>query len=297
MKRNILVYVKNRTNVFFSFLSMLIVVGLMVIFLGDMNIDNIVYELKEYGGTRDAAADRANASIYVISWVVAGLIIVNSVSVSLAVVGMLIEDKERNRLNSLFIAPVKRVFFVLSYVLAAFLVTSVFGIFTVVISEVVIVASGGALLTLVQMAKMLGLVFLCAFTFSSLSFLFTLAVNSNSAFSSLSTIVCTLVGFMAAIYIPLGALPETVQKILKFFPMLFGSSLVRKVYTESIANTMFAGVPMEAADEIQQYMGTSIVYGSSNASELLLVLLMIGSGVLFLAIATVIMKKKHLTDR
>ena len=54
---------------------------------------------------------------------------------------------------------------------------------------------------------------------------------------------------------------------------------------------------MEAADEIQQYMGTSIVYGSSNASELLLVLLMIGSGVLFLAIATVIMKKKHLTDR
>ncbi len=62
IKRNILVYSRDRSNIFFSLLSMLIIIGLMVVFLGKMNADNVVNLLNEYGGTRDAAADRAMRS-------------------------------------------------------------------------------------------------------------------------------------------------------------------------------------------------------------------------------------------
>lgn len=48
-KRNSLVYLRDRKAVFFSVLSMLIVLGLMVIFLGSMNSRDLVDLLQQYG--------------------------------------------------------------------------------------------------------------------------------------------------------------------------------------------------------------------------------------------------------
>lgn len=61
IKRNILVYSRDRSNIFFSLLSMLIIIGLMVVFLGKMNADGVVELLNQYGGLRDTVLDRANA--------------------------------------------------------------------------------------------------------------------------------------------------------------------------------------------------------------------------------------------
>ena len=41
-KRNCLVYLRDKSAVFFSLLSMLIVLGLMVVFLGKMNSENVL---------------------------------------------------------------------------------------------------------------------------------------------------------------------------------------------------------------------------------------------------------------
>ena len=62
LRRNILLYFRDYTAVFFSLMSMLIVLALMVIFLGNMNSENVVYALEEFGGVRDQAADKANAT-------------------------------------------------------------------------------------------------------------------------------------------------------------------------------------------------------------------------------------------
>lgn len=53
VKRNSLLYIRDKSAVAFSMLSMLVVLGLMVVFLGNMNRDNVVSLLAEYGGSRD----------------------------------------------------------------------------------------------------------------------------------------------------------------------------------------------------------------------------------------------------
>ena len=53
-KRNCMVFLRDRGAVFFSMLTMLIVLMLMGIFLGNMNEESIVNLLKEYGGVRDS---------------------------------------------------------------------------------------------------------------------------------------------------------------------------------------------------------------------------------------------------
>ena len=55
VKRNSLLFLRERSAVFFSLLSMLIVLALMVIFLGRMNSQALVDLLSEWGGERDLA--------------------------------------------------------------------------------------------------------------------------------------------------------------------------------------------------------------------------------------------------
>jgi len=82
-KRNILIYIKDKTAVFFSIMSMLIIIGLMAIFLGKMNVDNIL---------EIAPVEKEKAAYLVNSWVMAGIIVVNSVTVTLGVIGVMVED-------------------------------------------------------------------------------------------------------------------------------------------------------------------------------------------------------------
>ena len=92
-KRNCLVFLRDRTSVFFALMSMLIVLLLQAVFLGDMNVESVLNLIKEYGGEmRDAAADEANARQLIQYWTLAGILVVNAVTVTLSVIGTMIED-------------------------------------------------------------------------------------------------------------------------------------------------------------------------------------------------------------
>ena len=83
MKRNILIYMRDKGTVFYSILSMLIILGLMILFLGDMNSRDIVRALEQMGGVRDAEADRINADYLIMVWTLAGILVSNTVTVTM----------------------------------------------------------------------------------------------------------------------------------------------------------------------------------------------------------------------
>lgn len=68
VKRNCLVFLRDRASVFYSLMSMLIVLTLMGIFLGNMNVESITELLNQYGGVRDTALDKENAFQLVQYW-------------------------------------------------------------------------------------------------------------------------------------------------------------------------------------------------------------------------------------
>ena len=107
-KRNCLVFLRDRSAVFFSLLSMLIVLMLMGIFLARMNVDSVTDLLNTYGGVRDAALDKEHATQLVQYWTLAGILVVNSLTVTLTVIGTMISDQNEHRLESFYAAPVKK---------------------------------------------------------------------------------------------------------------------------------------------------------------------------------------------
>ena len=135
-KRNCLVYLRDKSAVFFSFLSMLIVLGLMVVFLGKMNSENVLSVIEEYGGCEITAQDRENAAYLIQMWTLAGIISVNAVTVTMTVLGNMVQDEARKRIMAFYVTPVKRLYLALGYIFSAWVIGTFMCLLTFAMGEV-----------------------------------------------------------------------------------------------------------------------------------------------------------------
>lgn len=297
LKRNMLVFLRDYTAVFFSFLSMLIVLALMVIFLGSMNSDNLVYMLAQVGGVRDTAADKANAEYLIQMWTLAGILVVNAVSVTLTVVGGMVEDEAKNKLASFYVSPVKRIKIALGYIGSAWLVGVIMCVLTLVLGELYMVLKGHPLLGAADFAKLFGMIVLNVFVYAAIGYLLALCVHSSSGWSGLLTIVGTLVGFVGAIYLPMSMLPKGVADVLKCLPILHGAAMMREVCTKDAIAETFAGLPDVAGEQFREQMGISIFMNGEQVTLQNQILFLLLCGIIAIVVAAVIGKRRRLRDR
>ena len=297
LKRNILVFLRDYTAVFFSFLSMLIVLGLMVIFLGSMNSENLVSILAEVGGERDITRDKANAEYLIQMWTLAGILVVNAVTVTLTVVGAMVEDEAKNKLASFFVAPVKRIKIALGYIGSAWIVGVMMCVLTLVCGEIYMVISGHPLLKFVDFAKLFGMIGLNVFVYATIGYLLALCVHSQSAWGGMLTIVGTLVGFLGAIYLPMSQLPENVGNVLKCLPILHGAAMMRQVCTEAAIAKTFAGLPDMAGEMFKEQMGITIMMNDKAITLQNQILFLALCGIIAIVVAAVVDRRRKLRDR
>lgn len=292
-KRNCLVFLKDKSSVFFSLLSMLIVLMLTGVFLGEMNVDSIVNVLAEYGGERDAVLDEENARHMVQYWTLAGLMVVNSLTVTLTVIGTMVTDKADHKLKSFYTAPVSKFVVAVSYIVAAVIIGFFFCVLTLAGYLAYILMTGGEMLSFAPMIKVLGLTLINVMLFATIMYLIALFVKSNSAWGGIATVIGTFVGFLGAIYVPVGSLPAGVVKVLKCLPILHSTSLMRKAMCQdSIAET-FTNVPTEVLEVYREEMGIDVVIKSNVMSDELQLLFLGICGMITLVVIAVAAKKKE----
>jgi len=277
--RNIKLYFRDRAGVFFSFLATIIVLALMIAFLGEGNVATTM-DVLGIG----VEGEQEHAASLIIIWTIAGIVVVNAVSVSMVMVGTMVRDEETHKLSAFLVAPVRRSLYVTGYVVSAVLVAFLMCIVTLLIGEVYIACTGGEMISVKQTFE--ALLILLAIIFSSASFVFLCAtlVHTASAFNGLTTVVSTLIGFLAAIYVPFGAMPWILQKGIRFVPAFQGSSALRQVL-------MGEDIAWFACDEAYKagyadYMGLVIQVGEHMVSPMEKVLCMLVAGFILLGIAT-----------
>lgn len=266
VKRNSLLFLRERSAVFFSLLSMLIVLALMVIFLGRMNSRALVDLLSEWGGERNLAADERNAAYLIQLWTLAGILVVNAVTVTLTVTGIMVQDETEKRLAAFYVTPVSRLKLSLGYILSAWLVGTGMCLLTLAAGEGYFALQGYGLLKAGSVLKLGGMIALNTFVFATIAYLFALSVHNSSAWSGLLTIVGTLVGFVGGIYLPMDSLSAPVQSVLKCLPVLHGASMMREVCTQEAIVEAFAGMPQGAGEIFREAMGISVMAGEHKFS-------------------------------
>ncbi|KOS62050.1 ABC transporter permease [Lysinibacillus agricola] len=245
VQRNNKVFRRDKTQVFFSLLSVFIVIILYAVFLQKMQVDAI----------EQMTEATPELVTMVNEWLVAGLLSMIAVSTTLAAYGIAVKDLESKAQADFLTAPISRATIQFSYVFNAFIVGCIFSLIALIGCEIFIVATGGELLSFRDFVTVVGILFLSVLLASVFNLFLVLFVNTQNSFSTLGTIIGTAIGFLCGVYVPVGALPSFAQNLIMYFPISHTTLLLRNAFMESSISKVFEGVP---ASQVEDY---KIMYG------------------------------------
>lgn len=294
--RNFKIYIRDAGSIFFSFLSMLIVIGLMLIFLGDTTIDGVMSAVNQIPG-RNPEDDIVVAKDIIFLWTTAGILAINGATVTLAFYSNMIKDRTGNRLNSIMVMPIKRGTIVAGYILSSWVVSALMGLFALGIIEVIGTIKGIALFSFTTHIKIILITLLNSLVYSSVMYFFASIVKTEGAWSGFGIVVGTLVGFLGGIYFPIGSLSDSVATVVKCFPVIYGTSLYRKVMMDSLETSFFEGCPNIVRETFDEMMGVNLSFSEKALSlgEQVVILLSIGG--LFAVLSVLYIRFSKRSDR
>ena len=278
-KRNLLVFFKDKTAVFFSLLAVFIIIGLYALFLGDVWVDSF--------------AGMSGVRYLMGSWIMAGILAVTSVTTTMGAFGIMVEDKLKKIIKDIHSSPLKRSSIAGGYILSSFVIGVIMSLITLVLAELYVVANGGVLLDILSVCKVLLLILLSTFTNTSIVLFLVSFFKSSNAFATASTIIGTLIGFLTGIYLPIGQLPAAMQWVVKIFPVSHSAVLFRQVMMADPLAKTFANVPSDVLQAFKQTMGVSLMFGDTEITPIMSVGVLIATAAVFYVLSIWRLSRKN----
>ena len=242
--RNIKLYFRDKTSVFFSLLGVFIIIGLYVLFLGEQ----IQGSIKDLPGAR----------FLMDSWIMGGVIAVTSITTTMGAFGQMVDDKVKKNYKDIYASPLKRYKIVGGYLISSYVVGVIMSLVTFLLAEIYIVYGGGQVLPFNDILKAIGLILISVLASSSMIFFLVSFFKTSNSFATASTVIGTLMGFVMGIYIPIGALPSSVQGLIKAFPLSHSGTLLRQVFMRVPISETFKGIPLTEVEKFKLELG--VVY-------------------------------------
>lgn len=270
IQRNVKLFFRDRVTVFFSMLSSVILIGLYFLFLG--------------GTLTQEVADYINPDILMFNWLIAGILAISSISTTLTTFGTKVKDDEKDISKDFYSTPTSKAELAGGYIGAAFIVSMIISIFTLAIATGVMYFQYGSIMNFTTLLKVLGITLVTIFSNSAMMFLLILSIHSSSAYSVTSSLVGSLSGFVAGVYIPIGLLPTWVRSIIQFNPATQAASLLRKALMESEFQQM-SQAPAEVILEVKETLGVVFPFGDGYITTTQSLLYVFGAGIVFYLIA------------
>lgn len=210
-KRNAYLFLRDKSTVFFSFLSSLILIALYFLFIAKA-FSSAMMEYPESTFSESAC------SFLIYLQMMAGVLILNSMSLSTGVFSIIARDFENRRVDSFLLTPVHVREMLVSYYAGGFLVSFILNLFTWIASIALIGALTGYWIAAGTFMITLGILTAASLISSSLMLLITSAVKSSAAIGVISGVSGTFLGFLCGIYMPYSNLGEETEKIGSLLP-------------------------------------------------------------------------------
>lgn len=237
--RNLRLFFRDRLNVFFSLLGAIILFALYTLFLSNLQTSGL--------SAGFPGAPVATVKSFVDSWMFAGIVLITTITTGLGALSVLVDDSQSGRFRDFLVSPIRRGQIVLGYLVAAVTVALIMSYLVLILSVLYLGIVDGLWLPPGALLQAVGLVALFCVAFTSLTALVVSFVRTAGAFSALSTIIGTVLGFVAGAYIPVGSLPTSVGDIINALPFGQAGMLLRRVFTADSLPAVTGGQP--AAEE------------------------------------------------
>lgn len=233
-KRNILLFFKDKSTLFFSMLSPLIVFFLYVVFLKNTYLSGIkesIEGLEEYVSMNDVNS-------ILDSWLLAGILATSSITVALNSLHIMVSDKSLKIDYDYGSSPVKGHIVILSYFTGAFLNTLIINASILTVGLIVLNMIGNLYLSFSTILLLYLVTILASASATIIMMVIVSFFKKTSALAAFSGIVSAAVGFVVGAYIPLGSINDTLQSILSIVPGSHIACLYRNLLMSDIVNHM-----------------------------------------------------------
>lgn len=228
VKRNIKIYLRDPLAVFFSFLSTIILMMIYILFLGDVGGDEL-----------GAILTNNEMKFLIYSQMMAGIIVLNTLTIPLGNLGSIVTDFEQNKMDAFMVTPVKRYKIILGYYVASLLITLVLSIVFWIIAVIVLGLVTGIFFPFKIIITIIPIILLFVLISTSFMILLTTFIKSVNAFGAVSGIFGSLIGFVSGIYIPLSSSsPQILRNISSVIPFSHMTIWVKGILLEPSYQTI-----------------------------------------------------------
>ena len=163
-------------------------------------------------------------------WLIAGLTTIISMTSTLGAFGVMVSDKEKKLNEDFKVSPISNIKIELSYAIFAVL----FGIVMTMFSCIFAIGIFNGFNSLLEYSAMdyltiLGIVSLGTVLSAAMILPILAFIHTSSAFTTLSTIVGTFIGFISGVYLSIGSVGKALQQVMTWFPLTQINSLLKQV--------------------------------------------------------------------
>ena len=239
LKRNFILYFRNRSGVFFSLLGALISFLLYIIFL-QKNLTDAWFQLPDNTNLLN-------------NWLMGGTLAVTGITTSFTALTQMVQDRENQVDQDLFLTDLGSWGLQVSYLISSIVISFVMQVFMYAVMSFYFKES-----PVISHLPEIALIMLLSSLISSLvNVLLIYRFQSVDSLGKLATIVGTASGFLVGTYIPIGVLPDSAQFFMKCTPATYIASLYRQVLMKEWLETAFSG-NNSLLQEFQEKMGIQI---------------------------------------
>ena len=239
LKRNFILYFRNRSGVFFSLLGALISFLLYIIFL-QKNLT-------------DAWPQLPDNTKLLNNWLMGGTLAVTGITTSFTALTQMVQDRENQVDQDLFLTDLGSWGLQVSYLISSIIISFVMQVFMFAVMSLYFRES-----PVISYLPEITLIMLLSSLLSSVvNILLIYRFQSVDSLGKLATIVGTASGFLVGTYIPIGVLPDFAQIIMKCTPATYIASLYRQILMKERLETAFTG-NSSLLQEFQEKMGIQI---------------------------------------
>ena len=273
-KRNMLIFFKNKTTIFFSLIAPVLILLIYILFLSDFQVNMIMDSFENINLNKSEIKSIVN------SWVISGIIGISILTVALNTMFITISDRETKVFNDFQASPVNIINLTLSYFISAVIITFTISLTFAIVGTIYLLSTGGSmfLFSFVEILKLLGIILISSLSAVIILMFITSFFKKTSTAASFTGIFTALIGFLVGAYLPSSFLPKGVQNVANLVPGTHSTSLFRQLYLDKVFNNsnIIDKVSSEFIDSIKtQYSYNLIVFNYEfNTITMLLYLLL-----------------------
>lgn len=260
IKRNLMLYFRDRTSVFFSLLSVVMVITMYILFLAELQFSNVEESVQQF-----ASATEIRELVH--SWILAGLLSIVPITSSLGGLVNIVADRERKIVKDFKSSPLGMEKYPFAAIFSACIIGTVMSLIAVILYSIFIYASVGYVFSFKQYILCFILIIIATLMATTINALLVSFLKTISSFTSASIVIGTIVGFITGVYVPMGILPLGVQMFIKVLPYGHVAVLFRNILMKDTMKTVFGKVPINHLSEYKELFGIDFLLNGKVVSN------------------------------